>query len=147
MKLDGQSVTTVTSSRCLTQRTYTEINKTSKCTHKRNTEVRSCNNWLVEKQLVLHILMCVCSFSYPACFAISRTSPKIWNTNSVRPVLCDLRCGRPHDVCTGMFMLNVGMTGYTRALLPKGLETSVSNTRIYKPSHLIHLWMHSMRPH
>jgi len=44
MKLDSQSVTTVTSSRCLTQRAYTELNKTGKCTHKVNIEVRSCKN-------------------------------------------------------------------------------------------------------
>jgi hypothetical protein len=70
MKLDGQNVTTVTSSRCPTQHTYRELNKTGKCTHKRNIEVRSCNNCCRGKAISITYSECVCSFSYPACFAI-----------------------------------------------------------------------------
>ena len=56
VKLVSQSVTTVTSSRCPTQRAYTELNKTGKCTHKRIIEARSCNNFCSRKALILHTL-------------------------------------------------------------------------------------------
>jgi len=62
MKLDGQSVTTVTSNRRPTQRAYTELTKTRKYTHKRNIEVRSCNNCCSGKSI---------SITYSECLSVA----------------------------------------------------------------------------